>query len=209
MNWVFDLCGTLFRENTTFAFMDHLEGPQGLACRYVRARKLPPLRLINKVLFLMHWDVLRILSARSLRGRSRDELQASASRMLPFLTPVAQVQALLKACQERGDQVLIASAAFDFIVAAAAERLGVEHYRCTQLAYDQTGRCLGTITEDHLGNKHHHLQDWIQKPFTLITDNVDDTHLVRLAEKAYILTPVSRLSYWQKFPNATVLDVWD
>ncbi len=209
MRWVFDLCGTLYRENTTMAFVDSLDGHTDLAIRYIQARKVLPLRILNKGMRIFHLDLLRRLAAHSTKGRTWAQLQADAARLPHLLTPVEASQALLKECLAKQEDVLIFSASFDFIVRTLADHLGVEQVRSTRLGYDPERRGLGFIQEDMLGRKHLFADLLLGTPFNLVTDNLDDAGLVRMAQRAFILSRRKHLAFWKGFPNATVIDLID
>jgi phosphoserine phosphatase len=207
MIWVFDLCGTLYRENTTFAFVESVDGA-GLDWRraYVRRRRFPPLRVFNRVLSTAGLDVCRVLAARMHQGAQRGSLEASTRAILPGLTPVPTTHRLLEACRQRGDTLVLATASFDFIAKPIGETLGFRHVVSTELAWDAQGRCLGSIDRDLLGRKWAAIEPLVRgEAFEVVTDNLDDIDLVRRASRAHVISRRRDAGYWASV-RADVID---
>lgn len=204
---VFDLCGTLYRENTTFAFVEHAASrPGDWRTTWVRRRRSPPLRVLNRVLFAAGIDVCRAFAARAQQGESRDVLEARARVLLQRLTPVAAVHRHLDACRERGDVLVLASASFDFIAGPIGRALGFHHVVSTELAWGTDGRCLGVLRRDLLGRKWDAVAPLLGAGgFEVVTDNLDDIDLVRRSAAARAVSRRRHGAYWAA-AGATVLD---
>jgi len=175
----------------------------------VRSRKNPIVRAINRALLVMHIDLPRLLSALSLQGIPKSRLILEGRNLMPRLTPILATQNLLRDCLKRGDQVMIASASFDFIVEAAASHFGITQFRSTLLEYDSSECCSGRIQKDLLGSKHKHLPEWIDAPFILVTDNRSDVELVALAQHTLIISQRKNIAFWKTIPKTTIIDVMD
>ena len=204
---IFDLCGTLYRENTTFAFLDHTE-PQRAHWQmtWVRHRRFLPLRVVNRALFAFGIDVCRTLAARVQQGESRDVLEARVLAMLQHLKPVPAVHRHLAACRERGDVLVLASASFDFIARPIGMALGFNHVVSTELAWGPDGRCLGLLQSDLLGRKWDAVAPLLGgSEFEVVTDNLDDVDLVRRASAAFVVSRRKHGAHWAA-TEATVMD---
>lgn len=204
---VFDLCGTLYRENTTFAFVEGT-GREGADWRraYVLRRRFLPLRIVNRVLFAGGVDVCRTLAARLHRGVPRDGLESRSLALMERLTPVATVHRHLQACRDRGDTLVLASASFDFIAHPIGRALGFHHVVSTDLAWDAEGRCLGRLQRDLLGRKWMALEPVLQgREFEVVTDNLDDIDLVQRAKTALTVSRRRDAGHWAA-AGATVVD---
>jgi phosphoserine phosphatase len=209
LTWVFDLCGTLFRENTTFCFVDNDTADLSACAKYVRRRRSTSLRIFNRASYAIGVDVLRYAAARAQFGKLRTALLEQTSAMLPRLSPVREPMRILEECQSNGNRVIMATASFDFIADRIASELGIVEVVSTQLSYDENHRCSGRIHDDILGRKVDALQGRLSGPFNVVTDNLDDLPLVRAAQHAYIVSRRRNERYWRRVSNASVIHVYD
>ena len=148
-------------------------------------------------------------------GRERAELEAIAEgfaedEVARGLRPGGV--AVLRAHQEAGDRVMIASAAVDVLVAPIARGLGVEDWVATEMAWDGEGgdpRPTDTLS-DHFASPNcygaaklaaveaHFARDpaWLKPGETFITmysDSSSDVDLFTLADDAVAVHPSAKL----------------
>lgn len=198
---VFDLCDTLYAENTTLGFVRFLLGRQGrgaarLALAAMQDRRLPlfyGLAVLHRGLGL---DLWRPAAVRLLAGLTRAELEAAARAYAAQALPAranAETHARLMRHRAAGDRVAIVSNSLDLVVEAVAARLGVE-WRASRLGFE-AGRCTGRIAEDLTGRKAAVVAALAGEAAPVIhayTDNLSDRDLVAAADRPTIVIPRGR-----------------
>lgn len=198
---VFDLCDTLYAENTTMGFVRFLLGREGraagrLALAAMEDRRLPffyGLAALHRGLGLELW---RPAAVRLLAGFTRAELEAAARAYAAEALPAranAATHARLARHRAAGDRVAIVSSSLDVVVEAVAARLGVE-WRASRLGF-AAGRCSGRIAEDLTGRKAAVVAALAGEAAPLVhvyTDNLSDRELVAAADRPTIVIPRGR-----------------
>jgi len=173
-----DLCGTLYRSNTTFDFLRFLLADDADYRRFEESSKTLPARLANRLLV---GDRRRTRAIGFLDGYSRSFLTEAADSFLDSIDMIEDVYERVTLLRPEHDQTILMSSSIDFIVERACARLGFDRYYASRLNY--TGDvCDGTIAFDLLGRKHHVIAaEFADSECTLVTDNrsdVDCRHFV-------------------------------
>ena len=200
---LFDVCDTLYAENTTAGFLRHLHEGRGSRSYAVRqwlaASRLSPFFYLGAASHRwLHHDLARMWLIRSLRGKTRAVLEQSArtyvQEMLPLrLNPV--VHERLKQHKRLGDRILLVSSSLDIVIAAIAETLGVE-WRASTLEFSE-GRCTGRLRTDLTGRKQEVVEDLRREVegrqrLRVYTDNFSDLNLVRKADAPVVIIPAGQ-----------------
>jgi len=200
---VFDLCDTLYAENTTFGFIrwfhrrDRRSGRLALL-RLLSARWLPAFWVLAAVHRLLGVDVSRRLAVSTLRGAGREALEAAARDYAAGPLgdrAVSATQARLAQHRAAGDRVVIVSSSLDIVVSAVASRLGVEGIG-SRLGF-RNGLCRGRIEEDLTGRKAAVVATLVarapERPVVHVyTDNLSDRDLVAAADRPTVVIPAGR-----------------
>jgi len=200
---VFDLCDTLYAENTTHGFIRWLHARDGrrgraAALRLAASRRLPVFWFLAAAHRLLGLDLARALAVLSLSGLSRAALESVARDYadghLPALAVPATQERLARHLGQ-GDRVVIVSSSLDIVVAAVAERLGVEGIGST-LGF-RNGRCTGRIGRDLTGRKAEVVAGLVaatpSRPVLHVyTDNLSDRALVAAADRPTVVIPAGR-----------------
>lgn len=200
---VFDLCDTLYAENTTRGFVRYVHARCGRRSTarlldWLHSRRLPLYYLAAVAERVTRRDLLRQVQLRSLNGFDRATLaeagRAYAAEVLPALA-VAETQRRLAAHREAGDRVVIVSNSLDVVVEAVAGELGVE-WRASRLAW-RDGRCTGEIAQDLTGRKSAIVAELtadarVPPELHVYTDNPSDRDLVERADHPTIVIPAGR-----------------
>ena len=198
---VFDVCDTLFHENTTIGFLRFVHGNSAAYARreWLAVSRLSPAfyaAALSQRLF--DWDVARLWLVRSLRGTSRKMLRTAAKDYADHLMSEKRNSPLLDRLEEhrrRSDRIVLVSSSLDIVVAAIAEHLSVE-YRASTLGFDDD-RCTGRIDRDLTGNKEAAVEALGQRGLLHVyTDNRSDLGMIRIADRATIVVPRGRSSRW-------------
>ncbi|HEY0973772.1 MAG TPA: HAD family hydrolase [Solimonas sp.] len=189
---VFDVCNTLFRENTTAGFVEFYCRSQNLSPRLflVRAirRRLSPLRLLLAVARrLGSADHARLLLIRMLSGQSQADLQAAASSYVEGLLrekKVPVVWALLDS-ERTASRLVLASASLCVVVRELAARLDAVPIS-SELDFSE-GVCRGRLSSDATGKKHVLVESFLDAnrgaEVFVCTDNLSDAALLRRADE--------------------------
>jgi HAD superfamily phosphoserine phosphatase-like hydrolase len=205
---VFDLCDTLYFSNTTHDFVRFVVGSEGLLRRTfyqtLNSKYLPARYFFIGLSVWGGWDLLRTLNISLLKNRTQSELSALGKRFVDeFLKDrkVAGVHALLEACRERGQHIILCSSSIEPVVASVAERLGFDSYVSTTLEYEN-GIFTGRI-ERNVSNKK--LQDLKEEGLECgidlaVSDNAGDLDLLKTARRSYAVVHSRRKEeFWKKY----------
>jgi phosphoserine phosphatase len=199
---IFDLCDTLYAENTTRGFVRFFlkrrrAGLRQALIGLVYSRRLPVFYLLAALHRYLSFDLYRRALVRALRGYRREDLadaaRAYAAEHLPAIE-IAETQARLAEHLGAGDRVVIVSNSLDMVVEAVAERLGIEGHG-SRMAYTW-GRCDGWIEADLTGRKAEILAELVaERPAQAVhayTDNLSDRDLLQAADRRTIIVPAGR-----------------
>lgn len=186
---VFDLCGTLYRCNTLFAFTRWL-------CPTSKKRAFADS-------FLMRfWDRIdpklhrrRNMHLSLLEPFAPEELSHLAELFFQRILSqyeIAPMHRLLAELQEGGWITLLVSSAPDFLVKEAARRLGFYEYIAS--AYEN-----GAYTYDLTGHKLRALSGWLPaERLFAASDNFTDMALLKKADYRVIVTDAKGRRKWRK-----------
>ncbi|MCE7577990.1 hypothetical protein LZS94_10820 [Aliivibrio fischeri] len=197
--YVFDLCGTLVRSNTTFTFVSYVTRREKDYTKYLISLFYRTFIFKVIMLFLRRFSIShRDLVIRLLSGYLKDDLVKYASDYAEIELKYKSNQNVVYLLKLNAKRSLIASASLDVIVDAFCTKLNVKKSISANLLYSEYGICLGLIDKDNdpKGNKDKLLK--IDNLIFFATDNYDDYLLCYEASKILILTKKKSLSYWHK-----------
>ncbi len=211
---VFDLCDTLYAENTTYGFIRWFHarsGRRGRAwlIRLLESRFLPIFWLLAALHRFPGVDLPRRIAVLTLRGLSRSELESAAAGYAASHLPGAAVPATqerLSCHRAAGDRVVIVSSSLDIVVAAVARLLGAEGIGSTLGFRD--GRCTGRIDRDLTGRKAPLVaalaREGPGRPVVHVySDNLADRALLAAADRPTVVIPAGRSrAPWGEFDAA-------
>jgi len=200
---IFDLCETLYAENTTLGFVRFFHArhanrfSMGLI-ETIYSRRSPVFYLLAALHRFASLDLFRWATARTLKGCERAELteaaRAYATTVLPQIA-IAVTHNRLVEHRAAGDRVVIVSNSLDVVVEAVAEQISVE-WHSSRLGF-RGERCNGRIEHDLTGRKAGVVATLIQDQSTLpvvhaYTDNLSDRDLVLAADRPTVIVPAGR-----------------
>lgn len=196
---VFDVCDTLFAANTTVGFLRHHQRRSG-SKRLARAlHRWVDQRgagfLMGAVLYrLFRLDIARWNLVAALRGEPRAALSDSALDYVEHVLPGLAnglIHDRLEAHRAAGDHVILLSNSLDIVIAAVAQRLGVD-FRASRLGFEDD-LCTGRIVDDLSGRKSSLIRTLGgHGRLEVYTDNRSDRDLIALADRASIIVPRGR-----------------
>lgn len=196
-----DICGTIFRSNTTFDFLDYTFRFNHSYRRYRRFSKLFVCRVVTGLIYrLFKNDIKRKFFLRFLKGYTSEELQQMVHNFYQSFLLERINEPIVNRVKETSHNVVIVSATIEPIAKTVANKLGIKHYYSTELEYDEYGKCTGNIKNDLLGRKLSTLlNNEILPTYALtISDDITDLPLFKKSESSIIVTPNKRLIKWKQ-----------
>lgn len=188
---VFDLCGTLYRDNTTFGM---LRSARPIYSFFIFSFVM---RLFSKVVrFILGVDLIRILAIYGFKGFSKAELYQVAENYYNDVLENKKnpyIHCLFDQ-KENDTETIISSASIDPIVATVAEMMGASKYTCSRLEY-VNNVCTGRLEFDNTGGKEKLIEERIS---LAVTDNASDIGLVKSSDRAVLLVGEASYRFWKK-----------
>ncbi|WP_420924837.1 HAD-IB family phosphatase [Aeromonas veronii] len=178
-----DICGTLYRENTTFLFLDNFLGSSDRCI----TRKNIALKIINKIMLVFfRFDLIKFYSLKRLKGISQETLYVEAAKICRSkLTENIGIHQFIDLKKQDGYDIVLVSATIDPVASYISSSLGI---RCisSQLKYDND-KCLGVLEDDIFFTKHKKVSDLLLKYdlVEMITDNKTDLPLCQKCNRFY------------------------
>lgn len=204
---IFDICDTIYNSNTTFDFLDYeFKGNK----RYMLSRKISKtifFRAINKSLKLFTVDFTRAYFLYYLKGYSKHNLDVAVDNFFDDVLTHKKRQWVidkLTKLKDEGKPVILVSATIDAIAKRIASEFSVE-YLSSAISF-RGDICSGRLERDLLGNKENYIHEDIE---LIVTDNLSDLPLVRMAEKSIILSSKKNITYWkdQNLQNCRIVTI--
>ncbi len=194
---VSDICGTLVFENTTRGFLSWL------ATRGYRSSEIA-IALSRSVSWLSTrsgGDVGRRLLIWALRGAERGWLESEAQAYVSDALARRSRKSVVEVVRRHvvaGNPVVLASATVEPVALAFQQALGAGSSVGSVLAYDDRGRCRGSLALDSTGRKWGMVQlllPFSYHPLLVYTDNHEDLDLMRHADRVIFFgTPTSAMT---------------
>lgn len=198
---IFDVCDTLYAENTTFGFIRYVMRGRKIfsILDSTIASRWSPVFIVFAILRRMAGkDYIRGIYLSYLCGMKRSELDLAADAYVEeVLEPLTinWTHAKLKEALSEGQTVYLASSSIDCVVNAIARRIGVLFLSSNLEYVGET--CRGKLASDLTGKKMSALADLPDLKLGLtrirvFTDNFTDIELVKTADEATIILPGGR-----------------
>jgi phosphoserine phosphatase len=217
--YIFDVCGTMFHSNTTYDFLGYYfrrkNKTKYLICRTVLSYPSKALLIILNKLGLR--IELRLFLIGLLKGENEKEVGISAEAFVKdFLLQRKnhRVQDILDQALKQHENVILASASLNPVVKSIAGYFNVKAHYSTVLEQTKERLYSGKLVQDIKGEKLAHLKqvmDLDKFDLIVLTDNLDDISLVKIAEKALIISKPRTLNIWKRLldnhPNAEIIHV--
>lgn len=197
---IFDLCGTLYDENTTYGLL-----------KYVRPIYYSIFfSFISRVFFgvllrLTGCDLLRSVAIYGFKGISKVKVYEFAESYYLDVLRFKQKDAVHKILRSQDGRVAIASASIDPVVNVVANNIGIAEYYSSELEYAD-GICTGRLKADLSGKKARLFNSPIE---LVVTDNSSDLELVKNSLRAYLILGEASREFWESNarPQDTILGI--
>ena len=199
-SFLIDICGTIFKSNTTFDFVKYCFGHK----KKVKLWFSLPYRIYNRLMYRCFCrEPLRNNLISLLNGISRERLDEMAEEFYnDYLLKRVNGQTLgvIEQWRSQGADLIIVSATIDVIAQMVARHYGIDVCLSTRLNYSADGQCEGTIAYDLLPHKKDALDaEGVMPPYAgIITDNYSDVKLVKASRKAYLITYDKNINKWKE-----------
>lgn len=203
---VFDICGTLFKSNTTFDFLDYVLVSNKKYQLYKKIFGLFIWKFFNKLLRqICDLDLTRIIAISFLKNYDREDLRKKANcfydKCLVLKSNINVINILNAYRQNLPCRIIILSATIDIVAEVIAKKLKCTEFYSTQLKYSN-GICSGVIQNDLLGKKKNKLKVLnIEQIDAFYTDDISDTPVLEVAHKKVIITSHKQKNKWMKIVN--------
>lgn len=195
-----DICGTLYRSNTTMDFLSRK------SAWFARFRRNLPVRLFSKFSrSVFSYDYIRVKGVKELNGMTKVALQQEAKDFYTsFLEErkLEETHALIDSLRKDGYKIILISATLDFLAAHIAEKVHADAVYATTLDYADDV-CNGIIGQDLLGRKHFLAERLVRElsgseDIVVVTDDRTDLLLARMANRVVVVTPQGGDDFWKE-----------
>lgn len=209
-----DICGTIYRSNTTFDFLDYFFANNiryKLFCLLFRCRLA---RLVNKVIAsLCKYDFLRVFSVKFLEGYTEQEIMQKAEYFCNKILEYKKQDKVIEIINlniDKQNRIIIVSATLDCVAFHVAKALGIDEHYASELEY-RNNICTGKISNDLLDCKLVKIREkGITPPFEMtISDNFTDIELMKHSKYSYIVSRVKRKRKWGRLLKNNTLDNYE
>lgn len=201
--FIIDICGTLYRSNTTFDFIKYYFSDKPIYKIVNILRHFRCFVLLNHLVFkYFKLDILRWLAVRTTKGYSKAELDEMAKQFVEkYLEKLvnSQVVDIIESYRAKSYDLIIASATLDIISEQVAKRFSIKKEYSSRLSFNGD-YCKGFISKDMLGNKKRILGEFRINPRFggIITDNYSDCDLINDSENVYLVLYTNRRDKWKE-----------
>ena len=174
---VFDICGTIFKSNTTFDFLKWKLNDNSWYRLYSFIYHSLPWKMFNKLsMSLIHYDVTRMIAISFLRGFSIEQIKNDVALYYDDYLKYRinnKIVEMIDYYKNRPDyRVIIASATLDIIAEHISKQLGVNEWYATTLC-SENGICTGKYENDLLGRKTKLFEGLINIEL-VVSDDISD-----------------------------------
>ena len=199
---IVDICGTLYKSNTTFDFLDRISYENKKYKFWRKVSRCFFLRKLNSLLFvLLQKDFKRIYFLTYLKGYSKDLLLLYAQDFFcNYLKQRENKEVIDYLLSTPNWSLVLASATIDPIASIIAKSLNISNYISSDMEYDNYGVCTGKLKKDLLGKKKDAL---LEKGFgetyeATISDDYWDLPLFKSSKFTIVVSSKKRISFWQQ-----------
>jgi phosphoserine phosphatase len=199
---IFDICGTLYHDNTTYSFLRWLSD-KGII-KYNKSIMDAPyiLRALNMIYSsVLGQDIYRSLQIKQLSNLSFDDINKWAIEFVDDLEEnrIFSTNALMDEYKNAGYKIVIASATIDPVAKAIANKFDVDYF--SSVIDFSNNICTGKLKKDLLFLKKNVLLHLINNAenTVVVTDNYTDIELVQISDCCHIVVRNERdIKKWNK-----------
>lgn len=198
---IVDICGTLFKSNTTFDFIDFVERENPKYQIFKTLINFLPIRILNRLIFwIIKIDVRRKLTIYFLKGKSKTNLCALSNKFYDEYLFDKINWNVIKRLKELNLNIVLASATLEPIAKVISKKMNAKDYFASSLCYDKNGIFRGGLSTDLLGAKLETIiGHGYRIPFLYVVSNdFTDLSLFTSSENKIIIATKENYIKWEK-----------
>lgn len=209
-----DICGTIYRSNTTFDFLDYFFANNIWYKLFRFLFQSRPVKLVNKIIAaLCKCDFIRYFSVKFLKGYDEQDILQKAAYFCKEILENKKQNKIIEIINQNINQqnhIIIVSATLDCVAVQVAKTFGINDYYASELEY-RDNICTGKIKNDLLDCKLVKIQEkGIMPPFELtISDNFTDIELMKHSKYSCIISRTKRKRKWEKILKRNILNGYE
>jgi len=207
---VFDVCGTLYNANTTFAFLDDYFSANKKYLFFRKVSNLFVVKVLNHYIYkYFKMDIIRVVATSFLKG---EKVETVASYSHKFVHQKLQnkikqnIYKKLKQYKEENYTIVLMSGSYEFIIKDVLDYVGADYFFASKLEVNN-GVYEGRYEEDILLSKLQLLKKEFPTISTLVvlSDNKTDLNLMLEANEAFaICNKKKHCSFWKQNQNKKI-----
>lgn len=200
--FLIDICGTIFRSNTTFDFLSYFFSQKHWYKILSICRGTRILIIANAILMrILKMDILRYWAISHLKGMTSKKLATMADEFYnKYLKNCIneEVIQIIEKCKADNKELVIVSATLDCIAETVAKNLGIANVYSSQMAFENDRFC-GHLKIDLLQKKYKVLTaNGVMPPYWgIITDNYSDKKLIENSKQAFLVQYANKPNRWE------------
>lgn len=206
---VIDICGTLYKSNTTFdfiAFIFRNKFRNKLIC-FLRKKRI--ISKLNYAIFLLFGlDILRIELIKVLKGYTKNDLNSMVRMFYDgYLSDHKNIDCfkVIDHYRDKGYRLILVSATLDIIAKEISRREKISDYVASELLF-HNDICTGKLRQDLLGKKIEKTLELTNgSSFDVITDNYSDGDIISAANHVYLVQYSNKRNKWHYYLNQETL----
>jgi len=195
--FLFDICDTLYKTNTTFGYVNFVVKQTNSYIKHLLlwliSSRLSPLFYLSAFVYIQwHIDLPKLLAIRYLKGFSKNKLYELGviyyEQELKNLQ-ISKTHNMLNKLKKEGAEIILVSSSLDPVVKCIAACLKVKYFS-SQLEY-KNNICTGKIKKDLTGKKQDVLFELKKvnayESVGVISDNYSDLDLLKTADEKWVV----------------------
>lgn len=197
---VFDICDTLYPENTTVGFVKYSVSIKNI---YYILFNNKFIKILNYIIHkLFGRDIIRTILIGNLQGINKTNLSQSAACYISQLKVNRKIEDMLLQYKKDGYDVILCSATLDIVANEIQKHYGLTSAFSSKLQFKED-YCQGFLKYDLLGKKEKVFKEFIKKydRVEFVTDNFSDANCIQFCDKFIAVIPKGKdknIKYWKK-----------
>lgn len=185
--YFFDVCGTLFKVNTTFSFIKYFHMKRKNYFRLFLVILF--LSIVGKILNKYFKISIRSILIYTLKNESLEKLEEIANIFVTDILDNEKIDQIFNIFNEnihlKNKNVILISASIDPVINALGRRYKVKTIS-SQIEYDN-GVSTGKLLIDIRGNKNLLMKNFTTQESVFYTDNIDDLNCSNIVNKIFFI----------------------